>query len=119
MAVTADAPQRGWTVARIFGAILIVYSLAIYEQLGVWFGHGWPRGPLFGIAPCPTTIFTIGLLMLTMRSPPAALMIAPLIWSVIGATAAILFGVPEDLGLLAAGLIGGVWLLSSARRRAA
>lgn len=46
------------------GLSFIVYALLIYGLLGYWAGHGLMSGPMFGVAPCPTTIFTIGMLLL-------------------------------------------------------
>ena len=60
------------------------------------------RIPTFGL-PCPTTIFTAGVLMLaTPRAP--GLSIVPVIWSAIGGSAAFLLGVPADIGLPIAGI---------------
>jgi hypothetical protein len=86
------------------GAFLIAYALLIYPAFGYLFGHIYPRSPTFG-APCPTTIFTLGLLLWTRPPAPVYVFFVPLIWSLIGFTAALKLGMFEDLGLLAAGLI--------------
>jgi hypothetical protein len=39
-----------------------VCALAIYPVPGIWSGHGLTDGPMFGVAPCPTTILTNGML---------------------------------------------------------
>lgn len=57
---------------------LIVYALLIYEILGMWAGHGFMAGPMFGVAPCPTTIFTIGMLLLARGRWALWLSIIPL-----------------------------------------
>lgn len=57
--------------------------------------------PMFGV-PCPTTIFTIGLLMLS-HGGWWLLAIVPVIWSVIGGSAAFLLGVRADYALPIAG----------------
>jgi hypothetical protein len=76
-------------------------------------GHDYPATPTFGL-PCPTTIFTIGMLMLMTPSTPRWLYIAPLLWTLVGSTAAFLLGVYQDLGLVVAGL-AGVWAMSRSR----
>jgi hypothetical protein len=92
---------QGWSVGKAFSAMFVVYAL-IYPAL-VWLdGHVFPRGPAFAV-PCPTTILTIGLLMGAARPLPQVTAIIPIIWSVIGGSAAVLFGVTADLMLLAAG----------------
>ena len=68
--------------------------------------------PLFGVAPCPTTIFTLGLLLLSNAS--WRLFVIPLVWSAIGGSAAVLLAVPQDYGLILAGAIAAT-LRSSER----
>ena len=87
----------------ISGAIMILYAMVVYPILGYIFGHSYPAAPVFGVAPCPTTIFTFGLLLWTSGSVPKSILIIPLIWSAIGFTAALHLGIYEDVGLLAAG----------------
>lgn len=58
--------------------------------------------PLFGIAPCPTTIFTIGILLLGPWHVARWLLLIPVLWTIIGGSAALLLNVPQDYGLLAA-----------------
>jgi hypothetical protein len=48
--------------------LFIIYALLIYELLGYWAGHGLMAGPMLRVAPCPTTIFTIGVLLLARGS---------------------------------------------------
>jgi hypothetical protein len=89
----------------ITGAILIVYAMIIYPLLGYALGHVYPRTPTFGL-PCPTTIFTFGLLLWTDVKVPKIVLIIPFLWSIIGFTAAVNLGVLQDIGLLVAGLVG-------------
>lgn len=94
----------------VLGLIVIAYAAVIYEVLGFFAGHGWPRAPLFGVAPCPTTVFTFGVLMLTTQPIPFWLLVIPLAWAAIGSTAAMLLGVPEDLGMLVAAVVAAALL---------
>lgn len=96
--------RRGW-----LGLALIAYATLAYPLIGHALGHGWPRAPMFGVAPCPTTIFTVGLL-LWAETAPHRVVVIPVLWSLVGASAAVLLGVWEDLGLIAATGTGG-WLL--------
>ena len=97
------------------GAACIAYALLFYNLIGVAAGHGWPGAPMFGVAPCPTTIFTIGLLLLAAARLPIWLLAIPVLWAAIGTTAAVLLNVPEDLGLAAAAV--ALVLSSSASSR--
>jgi len=85
-------------------AIMMLYALIIYPLLGYLFGHTFPSSPTFGL-PCPTTIFTLAILLLAFDDIPISLVIIPVIWSIVGFTAAIKLGVYEDIGLLAAGIV--------------
>jgi hypothetical protein len=96
-----------WQTA--FGWLLVSYGLAIYPLLGGLLGHEYMRSPTFGV-PCPTTIFTFGLLCFAWQPVPRYILAIPIIWSAIGGSAAFLLGVPQDLGLLVAGAIGLVLL---------
>jgi hypothetical protein len=75
-------------------------------------------GPLLGVAPCPTTIFTIGLLMLVQGRKMLALAIIPSLWSMVGFAAAIELGIWEDLGLpIAALVLMGILAMTAAPNR--
>jgi len=90
------------TVRSWFAALLIAYGIAIYPLIGLLVTHPYPNTPLFGVAPCPTTLFTLGLLILARYPKPLVIALVPLAWSVIGGSAAILLGVPEDWALFGA-----------------
>jgi hypothetical protein len=94
----------------IVGAVFILYGLLIYPLLGYFLGHTYPQSPTFGL-PCPTTIFTFGLLLWTDRKFPKYLLIIPLIWSMIGFLAAVKLGVLEDIMLLITGLVATAMIL--------
>ncbi|MCF7885163.1 MAG: DUF6064 family protein [Candidatus Marinimicrobia bacterium] len=85
--------------------VLIVYAILIYNILSPFLGHVYPVAPLFGIAPCPTTIFTLGILIFTNEKMPKVILIVPFIWSLIGGSASILFGIYEDILLLISGVL--------------
>lgn len=80
------------------GAALIVYALVVYPLLGAALGHRYPGAPTFGL-PCPTTIFTLGLLLWTTRPVPWAVLVVPVGWALVGTSAALQLGMVEDLGL--------------------
>jgi hypothetical protein len=94
----------------IIGGLFIVYALITYPALAYCFGHRYPAGSTFGL-PCPTTIFTFGMLLWTVRPVPLFLLAIPLAWSFIGFWAAISLGMTEDVGLLAAGLLAAMLII--------
>jgi hypothetical protein len=87
------------------GAAFVCYAAIIYPLIGMATGHHYPEIPMFGVTPCPTTIFTFGLLLLTARRVPRWLLVVPFVWSLIGGSAAVLLNVPQDWLLLVSGCI--------------
>ena len=97
------------------GLLFIIYALLIYPVLGILLGHTYPDNPTFGL-PCPTTIFTFGILLWTMKKVRIYLVIIPFLWSIIGLSAAINMRVYEDFGLIVAGVIGLILLIISNKK---
>ena len=97
-------------------ALLIVYALALYPMLSFLLGHRYPAAPTFGL-PCPTTIFTFGLLLWARAPVPRSLVIIPAVWAVVGTVGGLQLGVPEDLGLLVAAVLATPLLLLDVRHR--
>lgn len=85
------------------GLGLALYALA-YPALNVVAGHAYPASPTFGV-PCPTGIFTVGLLLTSANRPPIAVAVVPLLWAIIGGSAAVVLGVVTDYVLLACSVI--------------
>lgn len=88
----------------IAGGALIVFALVLYPAIGYLVGHRYPAAPTFGV-PCPTTIFTLGLLFFAARPAPRWVFVVPLAWAAVGSVAAFELGVLEDLALLVAGVL--------------
>jgi len=87
----------------ITGMLIIVYAIAVYPAIGYFSGHAYPYSPTFGL-PCPTTIFTLGMFLFVDKRVSLWILAIPLIWSVIGTSAALNFGIKEDTGLLISGI---------------
>jgi hypothetical protein len=104
-----------WDVLGLAAAAMIVYAMVVYPILGHLAGHGYPEAPVFGVAPCPLTIFTLGVLLLVERDVSRWLVVIPVIWSFIGFFAAINLGIYEDVGLLVAGVTTGSLILLGTR----
>lgn len=51
---------RAWV-----GWAFVGYAAVLYPLLGLWLGHAPREVPAFGVTPCPVTIFSFGLLLLT------------------------------------------------------
>lgn len=71
---------------------------------------------MFGVTPCPVTIFSFGMLLPAIRPIPRLVLDIPLVWSPIGGSAAILFRIPQDWVLLVSGLTSVPLIVLSERR---
>jgi hypothetical protein len=100
----------------IIGGCFILYAMVVYPLLGMNFGHSYPRAPMFGVAPCPTTIFTFGILLGAIKPVPVCLLVIPLLWSIVGMSAAVNLRVPQDYGLVVAGVLGTALILHENRK---
>jgi Family of unknown function (DUF6064) len=100
----------GWRMAA--GWSLLIFALLIYPAWTYFTGHRYPAFPTFGL-PCPTTLFTIGVLEFLVTPYPRSVFIVPILWCFVGSQAAFAFDVWADLGLIAAGLLGLVLALQS------
>lgn len=99
------------------GAFFMLYATVLYPLIGAMTGHSRTELPMFGVTPCPVTIFTLGMLLLT-RDLPLMLLVIPVLWSLIGGSAAILLQVPQDWLLLASGFIATALTLAGRRKQA-
>ena len=77
-------PRADWT--GLTGSALVFYALVAYPLIGAAVGHRYPAQPTFGL-PCPTTIFTIGVLLWAKGRVPSALVVVPAFWAVVGIAA--------------------------------
>lgn len=105
------APTRdsaAWTGAGLIGLALVIYPI-----LSIAAGHRYPAQPTFGL-PCPTTIFTLGMLLWMADGARWYALLIPAVWSVVATSAALQLGVVEDLSLTAS--IAAVAIVFVARR---
>lgn len=105
--------------APIIGAILILYAMVGYPLLNAALGNSYPATPTFGVTPCPTTIFTFGLLLWALPEMPRYLLVIPFIWAIVGTSAAVQLDVPADYGLALAAVVSVVMTVVGNASRAA
>lgn len=109
--------EPGRSIRCICGALLIGFSLLGYPVWSSLTGHAYPELPTFGL-PCPTTLFTLGMLGFAARPYPRAPLAMPVLWALIGGQAAWLLEVTPDLSLFGAAAAGILWMLRPAARPA-
>jgi hypothetical protein len=103
-------------VYAIVGLLFIAYAMLGYPAFGYFLGHVYPRTPPFGLTPCPTTIFTFGLLLLTEKRVPVLSLIIPLLWA-LSAPMPVSVGILEDIGLLISGVLGTAMIVYRDRKK--
>lgn len=94
----------------IIGILAVIYAMGGYYLLGYFMGHVYPKSFPFGLVPCPTTIFTFGLFLMTDKKFPRYYLIMPFIFSLTGSLA-VYKGIVEDIGLIIVGLLGTALIL--------
>ncbi len=92
-----------WNRYSAIGILLIFYAMIAYFLIGLFIGHTYPQSFPFGLVPCPTTIFTLGILLWTDKKVPKHIIIIPALLSLVGIIA-LIKGIYEDIGLLVLGL---------------
>lgn len=95
--------QSDKSIYSTTGFVLVIYGLIVYPLLSNIFGHDYPNTPTFGL-PCPTTIFTLGLLLFCVDGIRWYIVIIPILWSMIGVSAAINLSIKQDYFLALAGI---------------
>ena len=83
----------------VVGTLLIAFALVGYPAFTYAFGQQYPAVPTFGL-PCPTVIFTFGLLAWCVRPVPRSVLVIPAAWALLGLSPAMNLGVWEDFALL-------------------
>lgn len=107
-----DVP--GWA-----GLGLALLGLAVLP-LADGLAAGWTSVRLVGVAPGPTALLTLGLLLLVAGRAPLHLAVIPLLWTLIGGTIAWILWIPQDLVLAPAAFIAfGLLVWKNRRTRAA
>lgn len=64
----------------LLGIALFILSLTFYPMLAPLAGRPWRQAEVFGFAPDPTAIATLGLLLLTEGRPRWELLVIPMLW---------------------------------------
>jgi hypothetical protein len=100
----------GWRqdAAGILGMVLLILSLLLYPALAPLLCRGWRQAEVFGIAPDPTVIATLSLLLLAEGPPHWGLMAAPVLWCLVSGATLLAMGSPEASVLLSAALLAVV-----------
>jgi hypothetical protein len=93
--------------AGLLGAVLFTGSVALYPLLAPVLGRGWTQSEVFGIAPDPTVLGTLGVLLMADGAPRSrwALLAPPMIWCLVSGATLWAMGSPEKWILLPAAVV--------------
>jgi hypothetical protein len=105
-------------VYGLIGGAIILYAMIGYPVIATLLGRGYPEWLPFGMVPCPTTVFTLGLLLWSEGRLPKYVLAIPFLYS-LTVYVPISSGLVEDVGLLAAGLVTVVLIVVRDRGRRA
>jgi hypothetical protein len=104
----------GWR--GLTGLVIMLYALVGYPALEYAWGRGYPEILPFGLVPCPLTVFSLGILLLSVKKIPGYLVIIPVLYS-FGGIIPFSLGIEEDIGLIISGLLVLIiWLLQRRNR---
>ena len=109
--------DTGSIAARI-GLAFVIYALAINPLIAPLTGRPWTQAEIFGLAPDPTAIATLGVIVAAAR-PNWHLLILPLLWCAISGLTLWTMESPEaPLTFLAVAVAIGIaaWKTLSFRR---
>lgn len=94
------------------GIFLILFGLIIYPVISYIDEGYWLKTISMGL-PCPSTILTFGFFMLARGRFPKVLLVIPTLWSFLGVSAAINFGVYQDLMIIVSAILADTILIRS------
>ena len=89
---------------RWIGIALIIYALVLHPLIAPISGRPWMQAEIFGLAPDPTVIATLGVLIAATR-PNWLLLILPLLWCIISGLTLWTMESPEAPVIATAGLL--------------
>jgi hypothetical protein len=101
------------------GFIFLLYALAVHPFVATLAGRPFEAAEVFGIAPDPTVVATLGLVMMTAgRARAWLLLIVPLAWCFVSWATLYTMGSPEAwIPLISAGLAAAAQLWSRKHER--
>ena len=106
--------------AGVIGIALFVFALAFYPVLAPLAGRPWAQAEIFGLAPDPTVIATLGLVLMLEGGVRWALLAVPTLWCLFSGATLLAMGSREALILFAAAflaILAAAWPHLSRRKQ--
>jgi hypothetical protein len=103
-------------VAGRTGCALVLFAVFVQPLLGPAMGREWVQAEIFGVAPDPTVVATLGVLAAATKASSRFLLIIPVLWC--GVSGAFLWAMQagDALVLPLAGLVAVLLAAAKARR---
>jgi hypothetical protein len=99
------------------GMVLLLFAILVQPMLGPLLGRDWWQHELFGLAPDPTVVATLGVLLLAPERPPWELLPIPLAWCAIGGATLWTLQAPDALVLPGVGILAAALMIGRRLRR--
>lgn len=93
------------------GLAVLAFAVAVHPLIGPLAGRDWSGAELFGLAPDPTALGTLGLLLMTRWRLRWVLGLLPLLWCLASGFTWFAMDVPHGLLTPALGVLGAAALL--------
>ncbi|MNF68025.1 hypothetical protein D3C84_498560 [compost metagenome] len=111
------APAATTRLQQRAGLVLLLFALLIFPAIGPLLGRSWTQAEVFGMAPDPTALATLGVLLLAGGRPAWGLWPLPVAWCLVSGTTLWAMEAPDfALAPLAALLALGLAVVGAARR---
>ena len=91
--------DRTWM--SVIGLCIYLFALALLPLIGPLLGRPWMQAEIFGLAPDPTAIATLGLLLIATGRMIGVLLVIPMIWCAVSAATLWTMGSPEARAVIA------------------
>jgi hypothetical protein len=112
-AILGRLPAAPSGTRRLIGALLVGAAIPAYPLLAPMTGRSWAAAEIFGVAPDPTAIATLGFLLQTRGALAGALYPIPLAWCLVSGVTLLTLGENQGWIPLAAALLTLITLVWS------
>ena len=103
------------SVPHRIGLGVVLFAVFVQPLLGPLVGREWMQMEIFGVAPDPTVMATLGVLLATARRVHWELLVIPLLWCATSGAVAWTMGSPDALMMPLAALT--VVVVAAANKR--
>lgn len=107
--------QASGTPVRRVGLAIFLFALVVQPMIGPLSGRPWRQVELFGVAPDPSAVATLGVLLLAAGRVAWELMVIPIIWCMVGGATLWAMDAPDALLMPSAALVAALLAVRGAR----